>query len=412
MKRKMQERVSGSMARAALSTILVVAACFGGVSAMAQTASRFLGTITAIGGSSLTVKTDAGEVHQVDVPATAAVKRIAPGEKDLTKADTIQFSDLETGDRVLVKLDPNAAAGAAEALQIITVKAADVAQKQQKDREDWQRNGVGGLVKSIDASGGVIVLTSGVGATAKTITIHTTKDTILKRYAPASVRFDQATAAPIDAIHAGDQLRARGTKNADGTEVAAVEVVSGSFRNISGTITSLDAASSTLVVKDLMSKKQVTVHITPDAQMRKLADRMAQGLAMRLKGGSGGAGGGQAAGGTGARAAYSGGAPGQAVGQAPGGQGPGGQGAAGGGQWGGQAGGGDPQQMLSRAPTIQLTDLNKGDAVMLVATDGATEVTAITLLAGVEPLLQAPAASQNLLNNWSMGSGAPDTGAQ
>jgi len=165
------------------------------------------------------------------------------------------------------------------------------------------------------------------------------------------------------------------------------------------------------VVKDLVSKKQVTVHITPDAQMRKLADRMAQMLAVRLKGGTGApggsGGGGQAAGGTGARGAYPGGA----------GQGSGGQGAGGGGQWAGQAGaggggGGDPQQMLSRAPAIQLADLKKGDAVMLVATDGATEVTAITLLAGVEPLLQAPAASQNLLNNWSMGSGAPDTGVQ
>jgi len=166
------------------------------------------------------------------------------------------------------------------------------------------------------------------------------------------------------------------------------------------------------VVKDLVSKKQVTVHITPDAQMRKLADRMAQMLAVRLKGGTGAAGGGAssggglAAGGGGARGAYSGGAPGQGSGQ----------GAGGGGQWAGQAGagggGGDPQQMLSRAPAIQLADLKKGDAVMLVATDGATEVTAITLLAGVEPLLQAPAASQNLLNNWSMGSGAPDTGVQ
>ena len=417
MTSKMEDRVPGLMARVALAKLVllgavVTAVCFGGVSTAAQTASRFVGTITAISGSSLTVKTDAGEVHQVDVPSNAALKRIAPGEKDLSKADTIQFSDLETGDRVLVKLDPNAPAGAAEALQIIAVKAADVALKQQKDREDWQRNGVGGLVKSVDASSGVLVLTSGVGATAKMIAIHTTKVTMLKRYAPASVRFDEATPAPIDAIHAGDQLRARGTKNADGTEIAAVEVVSGSFRNISGTITSMDAASSTLVVKDLVSKKQVTVHITPDAQMRKLADRMAQMLAVRLKGGTGAAGGGAssggglAAGGGGARGAYSGGAPGQGSGQ----------GAGGGGQWAGQAGagggGGDPQQMLSRAPAIQLADLKKGDAVMLVATDGATEVTAITLLAGVEPLLQAPAASQNLLNNWSMGSGAPDTGVQ
>jgi hypothetical protein len=64
--------------------------------------------------------------------------------------------------------------------------------------------------------------------------------------------------------------------------------------------------------------------------------------------------------------------------------------------------------MLSRAPAIHLTDLNKGDAVMLVSTDGTTEVSAITLLAGVEPLLEAPAASQNLLSNWSMGSGTPE----
>src|ERR1035441_4652327 len=73
--------------------------------------------------------------------------------------------------------------------------------------------------------------------------------------------------------------------------------------------------------------------------------------------------------------------------------------------WAGRQGG-DPMQMLSRAPAIQFADLKKGDAVMLVSTDGATDVTAITLLAGVEPLLEAPAASQMLLNNWSMNSGA------
>jgi hypothetical protein len=66
----------------------------------------------------------------------------------------------------------------------------------------------------------------------------------------------------------------------------------------------------------------------------------------------------------------------------------------------------DPQQLLSRAPTIHIADLQKGEAVMLVATQGAADVTAITFVAGVEPLLEAPA-SQNLLANWSMGSSAP-----
>jgi len=411
MTSKMQVRVSRF--RAALCAALLVAACLCLENAWGQAASRFLGTVTAINGTTLTVKTDAGEVHQVEVPAEAVLKQIAPGEKDLSKAGAIQFGDLATGDRVLVKLDPNAPAGTSQAAQIIAVKAADLAQKQQKDREDWQRNGVGGLVKSVDPVSGVIVLTSGVGATAKTITIQTTKTTILKRYAPASVRFDQAQPGPIEAIHPSDQVRARGEKNADGTAITATEVVSGSFLNLSGSIASLDTTGSTLTMKDLATKKQVTVHITPDAQMRRLPDQMAQMLAVRLKGGAGA--------GAGGRGAYGGGS-GQWSGSAPGGSpsgasggGPGGaQGGAaqgGGGQWAGR-GSGDPQQMLSRAPSIQLADLKKGDAVMLVATDGATDVTAITLLAGVEPLLEAPAASQNLLNNWSMGSGAPDAGAQ
>jgi predicted ABC-type transport system involved in lysophospholipase L1 biosynthesis ATPase subunit len=70
------------------------------------------------------------------------------------------------------------------------------------------------------------------------------------------------------------------------------------------------------------------------------------------------------------------------------------------------------QQMLSRAPAIKLTDLQKDEAVMLVSTQGTGEVTVITLLAGVEPLLEAPAASQNLLSNWSMGSGGAEAAAQ
>ncbi len=369
--------------------------------AQAPAASRFLGTISAINGETITVKVDADGDRQVQVPSSAALKRIAPGQKDLSTAATIQFSDLAVGDRVLVRLAPDASAGTAQALQIVAIKQQDVAQKQQADREDWQRRGVGGLVKSVDPASGVIGLTTGAGATAKTVNIQTTKATVLKRYAPASVSYDAAVPAPIDAIHVGDQLRARGAKNADGTEIAAEEIVSGTFRNLSGAISSIDPATSTMVLKDLATKKVLTIHITPDAQMRRLPDRMAQMLAIRLKGTSaGGSGFGGSAQGANAQAA-SGPPPAQRGGQ---------------GQYGGsgQGGGGDSQQMLSRAPAIQLADLKKGDAVMLVSTDGATDVTAITLLAGVEPLLEAPAASQSLLNNWSMntGAGAAEAAAQ
>ena len=275
----------------AASNVLMAAVLTASVVANAQAAARFLGTVTAVNGTTLTVKTDAGELRQVDVPATAVLKQVEPGAKDLSTALSIAYSTIETGDRVLVRLDPNAPAGSTVALQIIAVKQAALAKKQEQEREDWQQRGVGGLVKSVDAPSGVIVLTAGAGASAKTITIRTTPSTILKRYAPASVRYDLAKVAPLDSIHAGDQLRARGAKNADGTEITAEEAVSGSFRNVSGLIGSIDTAGSTLVVKDLTTKKLVTIHVAADTQMRRLPDRMATMLATVLSGNSAGTGG-------------------------------------------------------------------------------------------------------------------------
>jgi Domain of unknown function (DUF5666) len=381
---KIPVRISTALSIALLLAFPLVASVVNAQAAAAPASSRSLGTITAISGTSITVKTDAGAINQVQVPATASIKRIAPGQTDLSTAVTIQFSELATGDRVLVRIDPDSPPGSSQAQQIIAIKKQDVAQLQQKEREDWQQRGVGGLVKSVDLAAGVIVLDSGSGATAKTITVHTTKATVLKRYAPASVSFDSAKPAPIDAIHTGDQLRARGAKNADGTDIAAEEVVSGTFRNLSGIVSSVDTSASAFTLKDLATKKDVTVHVTTDAQMRKLPDTMARALATRLTGGASGGG----RGGNGQQAAAG----------------------AGYGQRGGQAGG-DSQQLLNRAPAIQFADLKKGDAVMLVSTDGTTDVTAITLLAGVEPLLEAPAASESLLNNWSMGTGGAEEAA-
>jgi hypothetical protein len=376
---------------------LLIAFAANARSLTAQTPSqRFVGTITSISGDTLTVKTDSGESHQVQVPGSAALKRISPGQKDLNTAETIQLGDLATGDRVLVKLDPNATGATPQALQIVAVKHTDITQRQQQELADWQHNGVGGLVKSVDAGAGTVVLTSGAGPTAKTVTVHTDKSTVVKRYAPNSVRFSDAQPAALDAVKPGDQIRARGKKNADGTEIEATEVVSGSFRNISGTVSSMDAANSTVTVKDLATKKNVTVHISPDTEMRRLPEMMARMIAARLKGTS------PAGGGAPAMAAHPQGTPQGAPQGFQGGNGA------------GHRGNGDMEQVLERAPAIKIADLQKGEALMLVATEGATDVTAIKLLAGVEPLLESPEASRNLLANWSMGGGGgggEDSGA-
>lgn len=378
----MKSRIAERMAAFA---VMVLLAC-GGM-ASAQAASHFLGTVTAINGDTLTVKTQQGDEHQVQVPSTADLKRIEPGQTSLSAAVAMQFSELATGDRVLVWTDPNVTSGTPQATRIVAIKAQDLAQKQQQQTEDWQKRGVGGLVKSVDPATGIIVITSGAGPAAKTIIIHTASSTVLKRYAPASVSYALAKSAPITDVHPGDQLMARGEKTETGTELTAEEVVSGSFRNVSGIISSIDPTASTFVVKDLATKKLVTVQVTADAQMRELPDRMAQFLAARLKGTSpaGNAGGDGGNGGSAAAGEHHSGFM----------------------QHGG--GGMDPQQVLSRAPVIHFSDLKKGDAVMLVATPGEQQVTAVTLIAGVEPLLEAPA-SQNLLANWSMGNNGADAG--
>jgi Domain of unknown function (DUF5666) len=391
------ERVTGKRVGISIVSlaILIALAFHSPILAAQAAAQRFVGTITTISGDTLTIKTDAGEAHQVQVPASAVLKRIAPGQKDLSTAETIQLSDLATGDRVLVRLDPNATGATPQVLQLIAMKQTDIAQRQQQELTDWQRNGIGGLVKSVDATSGVVLVTTGAGPSTKTVTVHIGKSTILKRYAPNSIRFADAQPAPLDAIRVGDQLRAKGQKNADGTEVDASEVVSGSFHNISGTVSSIDTANSTLTVKDLVTKKNVTVHITPAVQMRRLPDMMARMIAARLKG----------------TALPTGGPtmPAHTQGSQAGPPAWSGQGAAG----TGARRPGDMEQVLDRAPAIQLGDLQKGEAVMLVSTEGANDVTAIKLLAGVEPLLESPEASRNLLANWSMGSGGGgEEGAQ
>lgn len=374
MRRENKMRVIFVSGLAALALLLLAAS-----GARAQ-ATHYLGSITAVDGDKLTVKTDAGDTHQVEVLPDAILKRIAPGEKDLTKAEPLDFASLTVGDRVLVTLDPNFTGTPPHALRVIAIKAVDVAQKQRAESAAWN-DGVHGLVKSVDPATGAIVVTVRAGTATKEVTVNSTSSTVLKRYAPGSVRFEQALSAPISAIKPGDQIWARGNKNADGSAIAADGVVSGSFRSIPGTVISADASASTLTVKDLATKKPVTVRVTSDAQLRRLDDRVAGFLAARLKGSPAGSGGA---------------APGNGAG-ANSGQRTWNQGRAGGGRM-------DLETILEHAPAIQLGDLKKGDAVMIVATEDASGLSAVKLIAGVEPLLEAPEA-QDLLSSWSLSTG-------
>ena len=64
-------------------------------------AARQLGTVTAISGDGLTLKTDAGQQVTITVANGARILQLAPGSTDLKTAQAIELKDIAVGDRIL-----------------------------------------------------------------------------------------------------------------------------------------------------------------------------------------------------------------------------------------------------------------------------------------------------------------------
>jgi len=396
-----------------------------------------LGSIREIHGAGLLLATDQGGEVEVKVQPGARLLRLSPGQTDLKNAATIQLSDLQMGDRVLVRGKLGADGVGLEAASVLVMKQGEIAQRKREEMLDWQRRGVGGLVRQVDAQAGTVTLSlagsSRTGAsrtgpaqtgspqigspqigsaTGQTVVVRATPKTTYRRYSPDSVKWEEATASQLGEIHVGDQLRAKGNRSADGSQVEAEEMVFGTFRNIAGLIVSIDSAKGTLTVDDMAAKKPITVQVTADSQMRKLPPQVAQGLARRLRGE-----GEPEAGQTGAdqagkeQATTNHAAPNHVLPNhvesnhvapnhattdhsttaAP----------------DARARGGDLNQMLARLPAATLTELQKGEAVMIVSTAGSAGHLphAIILLGGAEPILRADHAGRStewLLTPWSL----------
>jgi len=356
--------------------------------------ARVVGVVKSVNGSAVTLTTDTGSEINLTIQPTTRLVRMAPGQTDLKTAIAIQLSDVQVGDRMLAGGTASDDGKSITATSAVVMKKSDVAEKQEHDRQEWQKHGTGGVVKAVDVSTATITLSTGTLGAPSTLAVHVSKDTIIRRYAPDSVKFDDAKPGTLDQIKPGDQLRVRGAKSEDGKEMAAAEIVSGTFRSIAAAVISTDAANNTITVTDLANKRQVTLKIAPDSQMHQLPAMFAQRIAMRLKGAAP----------AGAGAAAAGGPPSRAQG---GEARPGGDAAPGGARQGGQP---DFQQMLNRMPAVTLSELKKGDALMIVATEGAADSPSqvIILLSGVEPILVAasPSAASTILSPWNLSASA------
>jgi len=366
--------------------------------------AKSIGTIKAVNGSALTLAPESGSEIAVTVAPNAKIARVNPGSKDLAP---IQLSDLQVGDTVRVRGHASADGKSINGLEVIVITRSAVAAVTDQIRQDWQKRGLGGIVDSLDTGTGTVNISVPGLSGKKTLVVHTSASTIMYRYAPDSAKPEDAKRIELQGIKVGDQLRARGNRNADGTEITAEEIYTGVFPKFVGTIKSIDTSTGTLSVLDLATKKTVQLKVTADSQLHKIPAEMAQRFAARLKGnmpaGTPGSGGPASASGNGAAP------PAGASAGAGSGAGTGPPSGGGGGMRGGAQ---DFQSIVSRLPSSKLADLNlqKGDAVVVLTTEGtaSSDPTTITLLSGVEPILQAaPNASQAMmLTPWSLG-GAP-----
>jgi hypothetical protein len=346
--------------------------------AQAPARTKLIGAVTAAdaGANTLTLKTDAGEQIKVSVAPTAKLLRLDPKELDRTKTQTIQFSDVAVGDRVRARSVEaiNEIDKSMKALEIIDMSGVDLAKQHQQEQQDWQKRGVAGVLTAKDEQAGTMtVKLPAMMGQGELVKVLVTPKTVLKRYAPDSVKYADAKPSTLVELSPGDQVRALGNRDEAAGTVQAEQIVSGAFTTIAAAVLSVDAAAGVVRAKNLDTGKPVNIKITAESNLRRMP-QMGQGGG--FGGGMGGAqGGGGASGGQ--RPA---GGPGWTPGGAAGGPG---------GGPGGQRRGGDLTRYVDFMPKIGVDAVKSGETIVVLSSKSgkADEMTAIIMLAGADSLV-------------------------
>ena len=290
------------------------------------------------------VKTAAGSEVTVTLSDKTVYMRIPPGEKTKDKFIKIAPTDFTLGDSVFARGRMTEDRKSMPALEFYVMSKGDIAEKRERERGEWSKRGIAGTVSVINAETKEITVDARTAEGPKPIVVAVSADTKFRRYAPDSVRFDDAKPGSFADLKVGDQLRALGTKSADASRFKPEEIVSGSFQTISGTITEVDAEKKQIKIKDLQSQQSVTIALSKDSSMRRLTPEMVAALAPAK--------------------------PDDAKPAAK--------------------GGGDLQEMFDQLPTFTLQELKPGESILISSTKSAdpARVTAIAVVTGVGPLLQ------------------------
>ena len=372
------------MLRSIALFILFIASA-GALEALAQAPvkpSVIAGDATSVTEKGVTVATKSGPV-EVAFTGQTAFKKVSAVNPDFKTAADASVGDIGVGDKLTVTGILAADGKSMPARTVYFITKADIAAKNAAETQEWRRRGIAGKVTNVNTETGqlTIEVRGLMGSTNSVITPK--QGASFLKYAPDSVRFDEAVPSSLAEVKPGDMLRALGDKSADGTSFAAERVITGAFQTVAGTVTAVDAQKNEVVIKNLQNNKEMTVAIGSGTIIKRFPQELAERLAgaqMMAAGGARPVGGARpAGGGQGARPA-----------------------GAGGGQPGGRPGMGGPgiDEMIDRFPDITISELTVGDMIAFSSSKNgdASRAKAIKILAGVEPFLrmaQGPGGRRN-----------------
>src|SRR5829696_7832395 len=213
---------------------------------------QLIGEITALdaGSGQVTVRTTAGKDVTFQVGGETSFLRIAPGERSLDKAEKITRADVAVGDRVLVR---GGAAGATSgqpftARQLIVVSRQALDSRRERERDDWRRRSINGRITALNPAAKEVTVSVRSREGAQDVVVNVSDNVKLLRYAPDSVRREDARPSSFADLKVGDQLRALGERSADGARFTAEEVIAGAFSRTRGTIVETNAERRVVVV--------------------------------------------------------------------------------------------------------------------------------------------------------------------
>ncbi len=336
------------------------------------------GDVISVDAGRIILQTKDGELN-VGLSDKTEYKRVPADNPSLKAATPAAFGEIGVGDKLMVLGMMSADKKTLPAKSVYLMTKSDIADKLAKERERWTTRGISGRVVTVNLDTKQVTVEVRGLAAATSVVLTPKPEAKYRRYAPNSVKYSEANVSNFAELKAGDMLRAVGDKSADGASFAAEEILTGAFQTVAGTVKAVDAVKNEVVITDLQSKKDVTVELGSASLLKKFPEQMAQMMAARQSAQAGGPGGpgGQAQG-----------RPQTGTGNGQSGTGPGG-----GGSPGGPRGGID--DMLERFPNITAADLKVGDMIAVSSSKSTNldRITAIKLLAGVEPFIRAAQAT-------------------